>query len=39
MRNKRKVVINLIESGNVHNQRLAEYFARKISERGLNREY
>ena len=39
MRNKRKVVINLIESENIHNQRLAEYFARKISERGLNRAH
>ena len=35
MRNKRKIVLNMIESGNVNNTRLAEYFANKFKERGI----
>ena len=34
-KNKRKIVVKLIESDKVHNQRLAEYFAQKFNERGL----
>ena len=35
MRNKRKVVVNLIQSKQVHNQRLVEFFTKKINERGF----
>ena len=33
MRDKRKTVVRLIDSGTVHNHRLAEFFAKKITER------
>ena len=34
MRNERKIVVKLIDSGKVHNHRLlAEYFAKKFNER------
>ena len=33
--NTRKVVVNLIETEKIHNHRLAEYFANKYKERGL----
>jgi hypothetical protein len=33
---KRKVVVNLIETNNLNNARLVEYFTNKIKERGLN---
>lgn len=36
MRNKRKIVINLVDAGKVNNERLVEYFANRIKERGLN---
>lgn len=32
---KRKVIINLVESHTVNNNRLVEYFASKIKERGI----
>lgn len=35
MRNKRKVVVNLIDNGKINNERLVEYFANKIKERGV----
>lgn len=36
MRNERKVIVRLVESGEVHNGRLlAEYFAQKIKEKGV----
>lgn len=35
MRNKRKIILNLIDNGKVNNERLAEYFANKIKERGI----
>lgn len=39
VRNERKVVVRLVENGEVHNGRLlAEYFARKIKERGVTNE-
>lgn len=38
MRNKRKIVINLVDVGKVNNERLIEYFANRIKERGLNNE-
>lgn len=38
MRNKRKIVLNQIESGKVNNKRLAEYFANKFKERGIANE-
>lgn len=34
--NKRKVVVELIESGNLHHRLLAEYFAKKYNERKCN---
>ena len=34
MRNRRKIIVNMIESGCVNNARLAEYFANKFKERG-----
>lgn len=39
MRNKRKIVINLVDAGKVNNERLIEYFANRIKERGLDNEY
>lgn len=37
MRNERNVIVRLIESDKVHNHRLiAEFFAKKINERGIN---
>ena len=36
MRNKRKITVNLIESGRVNNTRLIEYLADKFKERGLD---
>jgi hypothetical protein len=39
MRNDRKVIVELVESGKVHNHRLlAEYFAKKFNERGIKNE-
>lgn len=38
MRNKRKIVLNVIEDGKVNNTRLAEYFANKFKERGIEHE-
>lgn len=39
VRNERKVIVRLVESGEVHNSRLlAEYFAKKINERGINND-
>ncbi len=39
MRNERKVIVRLVESGEVHNGRLlAEYFAQKIKGRGVTNE-
>ena len=35
MRGKRKIILNKIESGKVNNKRLAEYFANKFKERGI----
>lgn len=35
MRSKRKVVVNLIQSEQVHNARLIEYFANRVKERGV----
>lgn len=38
MRNKRKIVVNLVDTGKVNNERLIEYFANRIKERGLDNE-
>lgn len=39
MRNERKIIVRLIESEKVHNSRLlAEFFAKKINERGVDGE-
>jgi hypothetical protein len=39
MRNERKIIVRLIESDKVHNHRLlAEFFANKIKERGVENE-
>lgn len=39
MRHERKVIVRLIESDKVHNHRLlAEFFAKKINERGVKDE-
>lgn len=39
MRNERKVVVRLIDSDKVHNHRLlAEFFAKKINERGVRND-
>lgn len=38
MRHKRKIILNKIESGNVNNTRLAEFFANKFKERGIHNE-
>ena len=35
MRSARKIVVQLIESDRIQNHRLAEYFAKKIEERGV----
>lgn len=35
MRSQRKVVVNLIQSEQVHNARLIEYFTNRIKERGV----
>lgn len=35
MSSKRKVVVNLVQSEQVHNARLIEYFANRINERGV----
>lgn len=35
MRNRKKVVVNLIQSEQLHNARLVEYFANKAKERGV----
>lgn len=36
MRNKRKLVVKLIEGDKIHNRRLlAEYFAKKFNERNM----
>lgn len=35
MRSKRKIVVNLLDTGKVNNERLIEYFANKIKEMGL----
>ncbi len=39
MRNKRKIILNKIESGKVNNARLAEYFANKYKERGIENAF
>ena len=37
MRNERKIIVKLIESDKVHNNRLiAEFFAKRINERGID---
>lgn len=38
MRNKRKIILDVIEDGKVNNRRLAEYFANKFKERGIENE-
>ena len=38
MREKRKMVLDVIEDGRVNNARLAEYFANKFKERGIKYE-
>lgn len=39
MRNERKIIVRLIDSDKVHNHRLiAEFFAKKINERGINND-
>lgn len=38
MRDKRKVVVKLIESSEVHNNRLIEYLANKFNERGTKHD-
>lgn len=38
MRNKRKVVVQLVEGDKLHNQRLIEYFANKYNERKMKNE-
>lgn len=35
MRDKRKIVLRMIEGEKVNNMRLAEYFANKFKERGI----
>lgn len=35
MRNKRKIILDVIEDGKVSNRRLAEYLAEKYKERGI----
>ena len=35
MRNKRKVVVNLIETNKINNARLVEYLANKYKERNV----
>lgn len=35
MRNKRKIVVNMVENGNINNARLIEYLANKFKERGI----
>lgn len=35
MRNKRKVIVKLIETDRVNNTRLIEYLAEKAKERGI----
>lgn len=35
MRNRRRVIINLVETNNVNNARLIEYLANKFKERGI----
>lgn len=35
MRNERKVVVKLVHSEKIHNQRLVEYLANKYKERGI----
>lgn len=35
MRNRKKVMVNLVQSEQVHNARLVEYFANRIKERGV----
>lgn len=35
MRNRKKVMVNLVQSEQVHNARLVEYFANRIKERGI----
>jgi hypothetical protein len=37
VRTKRKVIVNMIENGKVNNTRLAEYFANKFKERGIEK--
>lgn len=38
MRNKRKTIVRLIESEKVNNQRLIEFFAKRINERGMGND-
>lgn len=35
MRNKRKIILKMADSGAVNNARLVEYFANKFKERGV----
>ena len=39
MKDKRKIILNHIESGKVNNTRLAEYFANRIKERGIENAF
>lgn len=38
MRNERKMIVRLIDSDKVHNHRLAEFFTKKINERGVKND-
>lgn len=35
MRNRRSVIVNLIDTGKVNNERLVEFFVGKIKERNV----
>ena len=35
MKKQRKITVELIESGKVHNHRLVEFFARKFNEKEI----
>ena len=38
MRNKRKIVVELVDTGKVNNERLIEYLANKFKERRYKNE-
>lgn len=38
MRNKRKIVVELVDTGKVNNERLIEYLANRVKERRCNNE-